>query len=126
MGNRRRENNRISSFEKRLFLISFTDEDRRFFISEKKEGDTLGIYSQIKEQVSTREAAEHYGYKVSRNGMMCCPFHNDRTPSMKVDWNFICSASDEAASEAGNGSASDEAASEAGNGSVLKTLAASL
>ena len=61
-----------------------------FFISEKKEGDTLGIYSQIKEQVSTREAAEHYGYKVSRNGMMCCPFHNDRTPSMKVDQNFIC------------------------------------
>ena len=56
-----------------------------FFISEKKEGDTLGIYSQIKEQVSTREAADHYGYKVSRNGMMCCPFHNDRTPSMKVD-----------------------------------------
>ena len=42
-------------------MISFTDEDRRFFISEKKEGDTLGICSQIKEQVSTREAAEHYG-----------------------------------------------------------------
>lgn len=50
----------------------------------------MGIYSQIKEQVSTRKAAEHYGYKVSRNGMMCCPFHNDRTPSMKVDQNFIC------------------------------------
>ena len=50
----------------------------------------MGIYSQIKEQVSTREVAEHYGYKVSRNGMMCCPFHNDRTPSMKVDQNFIC------------------------------------
>ena len=61
-----------------------------FFISEKKEGDTLGIYPQIKEQVSTREAAEHYGYKVSRNGMMCCPFHDDRRPSMKVDQNFIC------------------------------------
>ena len=61
-----------------------------FFISEKKEGDTLGIYSQIKEQVSTRAVAEHYGYKVSRNGMMRCPFHDDRKPSMKVDQNFIC------------------------------------
>lgn len=50
----------------------------------------MGIYSRIKEQVSTREAAEHYGYKVSRTGMMCCPFHDDRTPSMKVDQNFIC------------------------------------
>ena len=50
----------------------------------------MGIYSEIKEQVSTRAVAEHYGYKVSRNGMMCCPFHDDRTPSMKVDQNFIC------------------------------------
>ena len=50
----------------------------------------MGIYSQVKEQVSTRAVAEHYGYKVSRNGMMCCPFHDDRTPSMKVDKNFIC------------------------------------
>ena len=50
----------------------------------------MGIYSQIKEQVSTRAVAEHYGYKVSRNGMMKCPFHPDKTPSMKVDQNFIC------------------------------------
>ena len=50
----------------------------------------MGIYSQVKEQVSTRAVAEHYGYKVSRNGMMKCPFHSDKTPSMKVDQNFIC------------------------------------
>ena len=50
----------------------------------------MGIYSEIKEQVNTRDVAEHYGYKVSRNGMMRCPFHDDRTPSMKVDQNFIC------------------------------------
>ena len=49
-----------------------------------------GIYSQIKEQVSTRAVAEHYGHKVNRNGMMRCPFHNDKRPSMKVDQNFIC------------------------------------
>ena len=49
-----------------------------------------GIYSQIKEQVSTRAVAEHYGHKVNRNGMMRCPFHKDKTPSMKVDQNFIC------------------------------------
>ena len=50
----------------------------------------MGIYSQIKEQVSTRAVAEHYGYKVNRNGMMCCPFHNDKHPSMKVDKRFHC------------------------------------
>lgn len=50
----------------------------------------LGIYSQIKEQVSTRDVSKHYGIKVNRSGMACCPFHDDRTPSMKVDQNFIC------------------------------------
>ena len=50
----------------------------------------LGIYSQIKEQIGTRDVAEHYGYKVNRQGMMRCPFHNDKSPSMKVDKNFIC------------------------------------
>ena len=50
----------------------------------------MSIYSKIKEQVSTRDAAEFYGYKVSPKGMMLCPFHNDHTPSMKVDRNYIC------------------------------------
>lgn len=50
----------------------------------------MGIYSQIKEQVSTREVAEYYGIKVNRAGMACCPFHKDKTPSMKVDKNFVC------------------------------------
>ena len=54
-----------------------------FYFWHGKEVINLGIYAQIKEQVSTREAAEHYGFKVSRNGMMCCPFHNDRKPSMR-------------------------------------------
>lgn len=50
----------------------------------------MSIFSEIKEVVTTREAAEFYGYRVSRSGMVRCPFHNDRTPSMKVDRNFIC------------------------------------
>lgn len=50
----------------------------------------MGIYSQIKSQVSTREVAEHYGIKVNRPGMCRCPFHEDKTPSMKVDKNFVC------------------------------------
>lgn len=50
----------------------------------------MSIYSEIKESVTTRDAAVHYGHRINRNGMMRCPFHNDRTPSMKVDQNFIC------------------------------------
>lgn len=73
------------------FHLSITDEDRRFFHAlTGKDVITIGFYSEIKKQVSTREAAEHYGFKVGRNGMMKCPFHDDRDPSMKVDENFIC------------------------------------
>ena len=50
----------------------------------------MKLFSLIKESVTTRQAAEVYGLKVSRNGMTCCPFHPDRTPSMKVDARFHC------------------------------------
>ena len=48
------------------------------------------IFATVKEAVTTRQAAEHYGLKVSRNGMTCCIFHNDRNPSMKVDERYYC------------------------------------
>ncbi|MBQ2277181.1 MAG: DNA primase [Clostridia bacterium] len=50
------------------------------------------IFQQIKNSVTTRDAAEAYGLVVSRNGMTCCPFHDDRHPSMKVDERFHCFA----------------------------------
>ena len=33
--------------------------------------------------------AEHYGLKVNRNGMACCPFHNDRHPSLKLNEEYF-------------------------------------
>lgn len=50
----------------------------------------MSLFKAIKAAVTTRQAAEHYGFHVNRNGMMCCPFHQDKSPSMKVDRNFIC------------------------------------
>ena len=48
------------------------------------------VFEAVKQSVSTREAAELYGIKVKRNGMACCPFHDDKNPSMKVDQRFHC------------------------------------
>ena len=48
------------------------------------------VFEAVKQSVSTRDAAEFYGIKVSRNGMACCPFHDDKNPSMKVDQRFHC------------------------------------
>lgn len=39
-----------------------------------------------------RQAAEHYDLRVGRSNMACCPFHDDRTPSMKLNEDyFYCS-----------------------------------
>ena len=47
-------------------------------------------FEAVKNNVTAGQAAEFYGLKVSRRGMVCCPFHNDKLPSMKVDKRFHC------------------------------------
>jgi len=49
----------------------------------------MDLFTQIKMAISVKEAAEHYGVKVSRNGMACCPFHNDRHPSLKLNEEYF-------------------------------------
>lgn len=48
------------------------------------------IFELVKSCLTTRQAAESYGIQVSRNGMCRCPFHDDHTPSMKVDRRYYC------------------------------------
>jgi hypothetical protein len=48
----------------------------------------MSIYTQIKQAVSVPEAAKHYGLAVNRNGMARCPFHPDKTPSLKLNEDY--------------------------------------
>ncbi len=48
------------------------------------------LFTQVKSQVTTRQAAERYGVQVNHSGMACCPFHDDHHPSMKIDERFYC------------------------------------
>ena len=50
----------------------------------------MNVFEAVKQTVTTRQAAENYGIHVNRAGKANCPFHNDRTPSMKVDKRFHC------------------------------------
>lgn len=52
----------------------------------------MSIFSEVKEHLTARQAAEYYGLKVRRNGTACCPFHDDKHPSMKIDKNYYCFA----------------------------------
>ena len=49
----------------------------------------MNIYETIKAAISVKQAAEHYGLKVSRSGMACCPFHNDKHPSLKLNEEYF-------------------------------------
>ena len=51
----------------------------------------MKIYETIKAAISVKQAAEHYGLKANRNGMVCCPFHNGRHLSLKLNEDcFFC------------------------------------
>jgi hypothetical protein len=42
------------------------------------------IPDRIKAAVTTMEACSRYGIEVNRAGFACCPFHSEKTPSMKI------------------------------------------
>ena len=44
----------------------------------------MNVFEAVKQSVTTRQAAEHFGIRVGRNGMCRCPFHDDKNPSMKL------------------------------------------
>ena len=52
----------------------------------------MNVFEEVKQQLTARCVAEHYGLAVNRNGMARCPFHDDHTPSMKIDNRFHCFA----------------------------------
>ena len=52
----------------------------------------MNLFEQVKGEVTARQVAEYYGIHVRRNGMVCCPFHDDKHPSMKIDKYYYCFA----------------------------------
>ena len=49
----------------------------------------MNLFQTVKAAVTLTQAAEHYGLSVSRNGMTCCPFHEDRHPSLKLNKDYF-------------------------------------
>jgi DNA primase len=40
--------------------------------------------TEIKAQLTMGQVLDHYGLKADKNKRLCCPFHDDKTPSMQV------------------------------------------
>ena len=47
------------------------------------------VFEIVKQSVTVREAAERYGIEGKRGGMVCCPFHDDKNPSMKLNEEYF-------------------------------------
>ncbi len=50
----------------------------------------MNLFEAVKTNVSAGDVATLAGLHPNRNKMICCPFHNDRHPSMKVDKRYFC------------------------------------
>ena len=49
------------------------------------------MFEEIKESVSVRAVAERYGIGINRSGFARCPFHEEKTASLKIyDTSFYC------------------------------------
>lgn len=51
------------------------------------------MMEQIKRILDTRKAIEYYGFKINNSGFINCPFHQDKSPSLKIydnDRGFSC------------------------------------
>ena len=49
----------------------------------------MTFFETVKNSVTVKQAAEYYGCKVNRDDMICCPFHDDRHPSMKLNRDYF-------------------------------------
>lgn len=49
----------------------------------------MNLFETVKNSVTVKQAAERYGYKDNRSDMICCPFHDDRHPSMKLNRDYF-------------------------------------
>lgn len=49
----------------------------------------MNLFETVKSSVTVKQAAGYYGCKVYRGDMICCPFHNDRHPSMKLNKEYF-------------------------------------
>ena len=53
----------------------------------------MSLYQTVKSAITVRQVGEMYGMEPDRRGMVCCPFHSDSDPSMKLnDTYYYCLA----------------------------------
>lgn len=44
----------------------------------------FNVVQTVKDRLTMRDVLLRYGYEPNNRNFMCCPFHNEKTPSMKI------------------------------------------
>lgn len=83
---------KLRSFDNGTIAISISFMGCIWYLKSKKGAIIMSIFIEIKEYVTARQVAEAYGLQVRKNGLACCPFHDDRHTSMEIDRNYHCFA----------------------------------
>ena len=50
----------------------------------------MRLFNAVREAATAYDVAVNYGLRPNRAKMICCPFHQDKHPSMKVDRRYYC------------------------------------
>ena len=50
----------------------------------------MRLFDAVREEATAYDVAVNYGLRPNRAKMICCPFHQDKHPSMKVDRRYYC------------------------------------
>lgn len=49
------------------------------------------LFDEVKSRLDMRTVCAEYGFTPNRSGYICCPFHNEKTPSMRLyEQSFYC------------------------------------
>jgi hypothetical protein len=82
-----KKNHRNDIKESSLKLHSTVADSRKL----AEQFELMTIFSEVKQHLPMKEVARYYGITVNRSGFTRCPFHEERTPSMKIyDDHFYC------------------------------------
>lgn len=49
----------------------------------------MNLFEKVKDNVTVVDAAMRYGLEAKRSSMTCCPFHDDHTPSLKLNRDYF-------------------------------------
>lgn len=47
------------------------------------------VFETVKQSITVREAAQMYRIKANQSGMACCPFHEDKNSSIKLNKEYF-------------------------------------